>query len=82
MQPAFEIWFYRGLIGFLFIVIWWYWQRQVEKQDDINEKFFKLFETTENAVTRLTTLLEGRDELCKEKHTTVNQRIRDLEGKK
>lgn len=78
----FEIWFYRGFIAVLLIIIWWYWQQQNKKQEDINKKLFGLFEKTETAITKLNTILEGKEALCAFKHNEVDRRLQKLEDKK
>ena len=79
---AFEIWFYRGLIGTLLIIIWWLVQRWVNKQESKNEKFFELLDRNEQAITRLNTILDANDKVCNERHININHRFKMLEEKK
>jgi hypothetical protein len=76
---AFEIWFYRGLIGILLVVIWWIWQQRTAKQEELNEKFFDILDRNEQAITRLNTILDANDKVCNERHININRRLDNLE---
>jgi hypothetical protein len=75
---SFELWFYRGLIGALLIIIWWMAQRWINKQEEKNSRFFELMDANTKAITRLNSILEANEKICNERHINIERRFNDL----
>ena len=70
-MTEFEIWAYRGAAAGLI----WFVLRFIKKQSDA-------LENNTLAISRLTTILEKNDEMCKIKHENISKEIQEIKNKK